>query len=103
MQKKIDELMEADIIEPVKGPTEWLNPVVVAPKANGDIRLCLDMGRANEAVIRRRHPIPTVYEVLHNMNGSKVFSKLDFRWGYHQLELTPESRDITTFAVHSRV
>ena len=32
VQKKIDELMEADIIEPVKGPTEWLNPVVVAPQ-----------------------------------------------------------------------
>ena len=32
------------------------------------------------------------------MNGSKVFSKLDLKWGYHQLELSPESREITTFA-----
>ena len=32
------------------------------------------------------------------MNGSKVFSKLDRKWEYHQLELSPESREITTFA-----
>ena len=48
--------------------------------------------------MRRRYPIPTVDEVLHTMNGSKVFSKLDLKWGYHQLELSPESREITTFA-----
>ncbi|KAK3716285.1 hypothetical protein QZH41_004076 [Actinostola sp. cb2023] len=34
------------------------------------------------------------------MNGSKVFSKLDLKWGYHQLELTPDSREITTFVTH---
>ncbi|KAJ8344587.1 hypothetical protein AAFF_G00233460 [Aldrovandia affinis] len=37
------------------------------------------------------------------MNGSVVFSKLDLKWGYHQLELTPESREITTFAIHNGV
>ena len=48
--------------------------------------------------MRRRYPIPTVDDVLHTMNGSKIFSKLDLKWGYHQLELSPESREITTFA-----
>ena len=103
MERKLDELMKADIIEPVVGPTNWLNPVVVAPKPNGEIRLCLDMRRANEAIVRERHPIPTVDEVLQDLNGSKVFSKLDLKWGYHQMELTPESRDITTFATHKGV
>ena len=100
VETKIDELLDLDIIERVDGPTPWVNPVVVVPKSGGDIRMCLDMRRANEAIIRGRHPIPTVDELLHNMNGSKVFSKLDLKWGYHQLELTPESRDITTFATH---
>ena len=78
------------------------NAAVIVPKANGDdIRLCIDMRRANEAIIRERHPIPTVDEVLQSMNGSTVFSKLDLRWGYHQLELTPESREITMFATHA--
>ena len=77
VERKLDELMKADIIEPVVGPTNWLNPVVVAPKPNGEIRLCLDMHRANEAIVRERHPIPTVDEVLQDLNGSKVFSKLE--------------------------
>ena len=47
-----------------------------------------------------RHPILTVDELLQTMNGSKFFSKLDLKWGYHQLELDNESRGITTFVTH---
>ena len=86
------------IIEPVEGPAPWVNLVVIVPKNNGEIRLCVDIRQANQAIMQRRHPIPTVDEVLHTTNGSKVFSKLDLKWGYHQLELSPESREITTFA-----
>ena len=46
------------------------------------------------------HPIPTVNELLHSVNGSRVFRKLDLKWGYHQLELSPESHQITTFVTH---
>ena len=58
------------------------------------------MRRANEAILRERHPIPTVDEILQSLNGSKVFSKLDLRWDYYQLELIPDSREITTFVTH---
>ena len=58
------------------------------------------MRRANTAVRHERHPIPTVDEMLEDINGSKVFSKLDLRWGYHQIELDEESREITTFTTH---
>jgi len=100
VEEKIKELIDMDIIEPVAGPTPWVNPVVVVPKPNGDIRLCIDMRRANEAILRERHPIRSVDEITQDMNGSKVFSKLDLKWGYHQLELTPDSREITTFVTH---
>ena len=56
------------------------------------------MRQANQSIMRRRYPIPTVDEVSHTMSGSKVLSKLDLKWGYHHLELSPESREITTFA-----
>jgi hypothetical protein len=55
------------------------------------------MRRANEAVIRERHPIPTMEETVQALNGATVFSKLDLRWGYHQIELHPDSRGLTTF------
>ena len=55
------------------------------------------MRGSNKAIIRERYPIPTVSEVLQNLNQSTLFSKLDLKWGYHQLELHPDSRSITTF------
>ena len=58
------------------------------------------MRRVNEAIERERHPIPTIEEVLHDLNGSTVFSKLDLKWGFHQVELETESRRITTFITH---
>ena len=98
MTDKLRELIEDDIIEPVQGPTPWVSPIVVAPKPNGDIRLCIDMRRVNEAVVRERFPFPTVDETLHKLNGSSVFTKLDLRAGFHQIELDEESRQYTVFA-----
>ena len=100
VKEKVKELVAMDIIELVEGPTPWVSSVVVVPKQNDEIRLCVDMQRANEAIIRERYPIPTVDEVLQNLNQSTVFSKLDLRCGYHQLELHPDSRSITTFTTH---
>ena len=100
VEKKLKELQDLDIIEDVEGPTPWVSPLVAVPKSNGDVRVCVDMRRANEAVTRERHPIPTLEETLAALNGAAVFSKLDLRWGYHQIELHPESRVLTTFSTH---
>lgn len=103
IDRKLNELVDLDIIEPVDGPSQWISPVVVIPKKNGDIRLCVDMRRANQAVTRERYPIPTVDEVIQDLNQSTVFSKLDIRLAYHQIELTPDSRAITAFMTHKGV
>ena len=103
LEKKIEELEAKDIIESVDGPTEWVSPVVIVPKSNGDIRLCVDIRQANTAIRRERYQIPTVDEILQDLNGSKVFSKLDIKWAYHQIELAPESRGITAFITHKGV
>ena len=101
VEAKIKELLELDIIEKAEGPTKFVSPIVVVPKPGGkEIRLCVDMRAVNEQIERERFPIPTVEEILHEMNGAKVFSKLDLKWGFHQLELSEDSRDLTTFATH---
>ena len=99
LSTKLDELVELDIIEKVGEPSSWVSPVVVVPKPSGDIRLCVDMRQAHMAVKRERFPIPTIDEVLQDLNQNKFFSKLDLTSAYHQIELSPESRDITTFGV----
>ena len=76
-----------------------MSPAVIAPKPNkDDVRICVDMRCANEAIRREKLPIPTVDEVLEELNGSTVFSKLDMNMGFHQIELEEGSRDITTFS-----
>ena len=61
---ELKRLPALDIIEPVNGPTTWLNPIVAVPKGKDRIRLCLDMRKANEAVIRERHVIPKLEYIL---------------------------------------
>ncbi len=96
--QKIEELVELDVIEKVEGPTGWVNPLVVVEKPNGDVRICLDMRRANKAIKREKHPVPTAEEILQEISEAKVFTKLDLNMAFHQIELHPDSRDITTFA-----
>ena len=93
---------ELGVIEHIEGPTPWVSPIVVAPKPKqpGKIRVCVDMRQANQAVKRERHLTPTIKEMIGDLNGAKVFSKLDLNQGYNQLELAPESRYITTFSTH---
>ena len=58
VDKKLDELLAYGIIEPVmNGPTRWVSPLVVAPKPYGDVCVCVDLRRANEAIVRERHPM----------------------------------------------
>lgn len=65
-----------------------VSPVVIVPKSDSEeIRLCVDMTQANKAIKRVRHVIPTIDELRYDLNGSKVFSKIDLNKGYHQLEL----------------
>ena len=75
MEKSLDELLACGIIEEVpEGPTSWVSPLVVAPKPDGDVTICIDMRCANQEIIRERQPILTVKEVLQDLNGSTVFS-----------------------------
>lgn len=100
VEKELSSLEQQGIIEKVDGPTPWVSPLVVIPKKDGNVRICVDMRMANRAIKRERHPMPTMDDLTHTLNGATVFSKLDLRKGYHQLTLAPESRYITTFATH---
>jgi len=97
IEEELNQLVKDDIIEPVNHATTWSSPIHAEPKSDGKVRLCLDLRAANTAIKRVRHPIPTVEEALERLNGAAVFSKIDLRKGYHQIELAENSRDITTF------
>ena len=102
VEEEIKRLEDLDVIEIVDGPTPWVSPIVAAPKPKDPtaVRLCVDMRMANSAISRERHLTPTIDDIIHDLNGAAVFSKLDLNSGYYQLELHPDSRYITTFTTH---
>ena len=106
MRQQLEEQLKRDeelgVVERIEGPTPWVSPIAVAPKPKspGQVRVCVDMRQANQAIKRERHVTPTIKEIIGDLNGAKVFSKLDLNQGYNQLELAPESRYITTFGTH---
>ena len=89
-----------DIVEQVSGPTKFQSLIVVVPKTNDDIRVCVDMRLANESIEQKRFSIPTVDEILADMNGAKVFSNLDLNMEFNLIDLEEKSRDVTTFTTH---
>ncbi|XP_054745936.1 uncharacterized protein K02A2.6-like [Anastrepha obliqua] len=100
-ERKINEALVQDIIQTVVGPSSWISPIVpYVFKGNGKMRLCVDMRRANHAVLRENYPLPTFESVMTKLREAKIFSRLDLKWAYHQLELDEESREITTFITH---
>lgn len=100
LEMELHKLLKHGIIERVEGHSPWVSPVHMVPKKTGEWRLTIDMRQANMAIERERYPIPTVEELLLELNGSTVYSKLDFNQAFHQIELTEESRTITTFTTH---
>ena len=77
-------MIKLGVIEEATGPTDWCNPLVIAMKANGKIRICTDMTKLNKAVKREIHPIFTVEASLAKIKG-KLFRKLDANSGFWQI------------------
>lgn len=72
VKMELDRLESLDVIKRVTEPTEWCAPIVVVPKSNDQVRLCVDYTRLNEAVKRERHMLPTVDQVLAQMAVATV-------------------------------
>ena len=72
-------------------------------KANGNLRICLDPKDLNTAIIDDPHPIPTLDDIIHKLNGSTLYGKLDADSGYWNVKLTKESSMLTTFNSNTRL
>ncbi|XP_055700122.1 uncharacterized protein K02A2.6-like [Phlebotomus papatasi] len=100
VEEKLTELLRTDIIEEVNEPSAWVSPVVIVGKDKGDIRLCVDMRQVNKAIRRENHYMPTFEDFLPRLTSAKIFSRLDIKSAFHQVELDESSRHLTTFITH---
>jgi transposase InsO family protein len=97
VEEELRRMEELGVISKVDVPTPWCAGMVVVPKKNGKVRICVDLQPLNRHVLREVHPLPKVDETLAQLSGAKVFSKLDANSGFWQIPLSEESKLLTTF------
>lgn len=103
MQKELQSMEDDDVIEQHHGPAPWVSNVVLSPKDDGALRITIDMRQANKAIKKTNLPIPRPEEISSQLSGYKVFSKLDFRSAFHQLEIDENSRLLTVFHANGKL
>lgn len=93
---KLAEMVEDGHITKVHQPTEWVSSMVVVTRKD-KIRICIDPSDLNKAIKREHHPMRTIEEIISTIPGAKIFSVLDAKSGFLQIELDEPSSFLTTF------
>ena len=94
-KKQLDKFLADGRLEPAQ--STYGAGVLFAPKKDGGYRLCVDYRPLNKITIRDTYPLPRPEQLIDQMAGSTLFSKLDLASGYHQLRVAPEYVSRTAF------
>ena len=93
----LEQLASGGIIRESHSP--WASNVVLVRKRDGSLRMCVDYRQLNKRTIRDSYALPRTEELLDTLSGSKYFTVLDMKSGYHQVELLEEHKCRTAFTV----
>ena len=95
LKKQIEELLEKQFIRPNASP--WGAPVLLVKKKDGGSRLCVDYRQLNKLTIKNKYPLPRIDDLMAQLYGASIFSKIDLRSGYHQILVKAEDIQKTAF------
>ena len=97
LKEELQRRVDLQVIEPVSGPSDWVNSMVIVEKSNGKLRICLDPRDLNQVIKRHHLQLPTAEEITARMAGARFFTKLDASSGYWQIKVDQESSKLLTF------
>ncbi|PAA51290.1 hypothetical protein BOX15_Mlig005755g5 [Macrostomum lignano] len=98
LKDEIDKLLAEGIIEPVTF-SQWASPIVIVPKADGRLRLCVDYKQTlNPQLMKDSHPTPTPEEAFSTVAGCRMYTILDLKAAYNQVELEEDSKPLTVMS-----
>ncbi|GJR23096.1 putative reverse transcriptase domain-containing protein [Tanacetum coccineum] len=92
---QLRELQDKAFIRPSSSP--WEAPVLFVKKNDGSFRMCIDYRELNKLTIKNRYPLPRIEDLFDQLQGSQYFSKIDLRFGYHQLRVHEDDIPNTAF------
>ena len=95
LKVQMEELVSKGFVRPSTSP--WGALVLFVKKKDGSLRLCIDYRELNKVTIRNQYPLPRIDDLFDQLQGARVFSKIDLRSGYHQLKIRLEDVPKTTF------
>jgi hypothetical protein len=98
LKNELTTMESLNVIAKVDEPTDWVSQLVVGIKKSGDLRICLDPQALNTALCREHYHMPVVEDLMDNLNGSKVFSKMDLKTAFWQILLDETTTDLFCFA-----
>ncbi|GJW88778.1 putative reverse transcriptase domain-containing protein [Tanacetum coccineum] len=95
LSTQLQELSDKGFIRPSSSP--WGAPVLFVKKKDGSFRMCIDYRELNKLTVKNRYPLPRIDDLFDQLQGSRVYSKIDLRSGYHQLRVREEDISKTAF------
>ncbi|GJZ96910.1 putative reverse transcriptase domain-containing protein [Tanacetum coccineum] len=98
LSTQLRELSDKGFIRPSSSP--WGAPVLFVKKKDGSFRMCIDYHELNKLTMKNRYPLSRINNLFDQLQGSRVYSKIDLRSGYHQLRV--REKDIPKIAFRTR-